>query len=262
MWCRLTKAFAQTRTAAAPVLPMRLPVLVCAVTNVTNMTDVFKMQRVQSSQQAECRVHRMFCKEGLPGYGELQECCFAMDSRYIPDIDTLCCSRYPRKLGCEMSSTWCTQSTAQACCLSSHAHRCMHIVSCTAYACVTETMPCERNCERLRAYQDGGLPLELQVVVQAQDLPVGGDSHHHLLARSHDQLSRRRIYVASCQGHYMHTCTSAPILGLGMHHRISCISIAHAQASTIPVREMRSVSYTHGNAMDATFLQPGCRRSC
>lgn len=71
-----------------------------------------------------------------------------------------------------------------------------------------------RTDENLQAYQDGGLPLELQVVVQAKDLPVGGDGHHHLLARSHDQLSRRRIYVASCQGHYMHACTSAPNLGL------------------------------------------------
>jgi len=48
--------------------------------------------------------------------------------------------------------------------------------------------------------------LQPEVVVQAQDLPVGGDSHQHLLARSHHKLYRRSVNITGRQRHYMHAC--------------------------------------------------------
>ena len=94
-------------------------------------------------------------------------------------------------------------------------------------------------CERRHAYQDGGLPLELQVVVEAQDLPVGSDGHQHLLARGHDQLSGRGINVAGSHGHYVRTCTSAPpALASQMRNILICTSAGDA--------------YTCGIVIDAT----------
>ena len=57
-------------------------------------------------------------------------------------------------------------------------------------------------------YQDAGFPQHLQVVVQAQHLPVGGDCHQHLLAWCPHQLTRSCVYISRCQRHYMHACTS------------------------------------------------------
>ena len=84
-------------------------------------------------------------------------------------------------------------------------------------------------------YQDVGLPQQAQVVIKAEDMPVGGDCQHHLLPWSYHQLGRWRVQVACCQGHNVHTCKPKQVPSQPEHDNtqkmIGCFSLSAAKAT-------------------------------